>query len=53
MAMKEAFWGAGIFAAAGAIFLGFVLIAANWQHPVPRQIEITVHIDQPLVVKMQ
>jgi hypothetical protein len=37
--------------AAGAVFFGFVLAASTWLHPAPQQ--ITVHLDQPLSVKVQ
>lgn len=37
-----------IIAAAGAVFFGFVLAAANFLHPAPQQ--ITVHVDAPLIL---
>lgn len=35
-------------AAAGAVFFGFVLAAANFLHPAPQQ--ITVHLEAPLII---
>jgi hypothetical protein len=35
-----------------AVFMGFVLAASTWLHPSPQSITATVHLDQPLVVKV-
>lgn len=37
---------------AGAVFFGFVLAASTWLHPSAQSITATVHLDQPLVVKV-
>ncbi|MBO0784325.1 MAG: hypothetical protein J2P37_36445 [Ktedonobacteraceae bacterium] len=44
---RQAMWeiskGIAALAAAGAVFLGFVLAASNWLHPSPQQITATIH----------